>query len=108
MLWRFRTGGVIDAAAAIGAYDPSIRSVPITIGSGDERLYHLRSGRHPGRRVAWAFAPTLPPAATTARAVPSPSPDPAPVTSATAFANCTFSPDAEEAAGGLVRGAVQG
>jgi outer membrane protein assembly factor BamB len=62
VLWRFRTGGVIDAAAAIGAYDPSIRSVPITIGSGDERLYHLRSGRHPGRRVAWAFAPTLPPA----------------------------------------------
>ena len=62
VLWRFRTGGVIDAAAAIGAYDPSIRSVPVTIGSGDERLYHLRSGRHPRRRVAWAFAPTLPPA----------------------------------------------
>ena len=41
--WKLRTGGIIDAAAAIGAYDRRRQTFPITIGSGDERLYHLRS-----------------------------------------------------------------
>jgi outer membrane protein assembly factor BamB len=62
--WRFRTGGIIDAAAAIAHPVKALRSAPITIGSGDERLYRLRM--NPGlsrkRRIVWAFRPTLPPA----------------------------------------------
>jgi outer membrane protein assembly factor BamB len=63
--WRLRTGGIIDAAAAIGR--PGRRGpAPITIGSGDERLYHLRTKpRHlpRRRRILWRFRPTLPPVA---------------------------------------------
>ena len=63
LAWRFRTGGIIDAAGAIGRYEKALRSAPVTIGSGDERLYRLRTNRHLSRkrRIAWAFAPTLPP-----------------------------------------------
>jgi outer membrane protein assembly factor BamB len=62
-LWRFRTGGIIDAAAAIGRHVKKLRSAPITIGSGDERLYHLRTDPDlpRRRRIVWAFEPTLPP-----------------------------------------------
>ncbi|MFN8161687.1 MAG: PQQ-binding-like beta-propeller repeat protein [Solirubrobacterales bacterium] len=63
--WRFRTGGIIDSAAAIGAYDRHRRTTPITIGSGDEVLYHLRGERRHlrrERRVIWRFRPTEPPA----------------------------------------------
>jgi outer membrane protein assembly factor BamB len=62
--WRLRTGGIIDAAAAIGRYRPGLGTAPITIGSGDERLYHLRSDPRPmprKRRILWRFRPTLPP-----------------------------------------------
>jgi outer membrane protein assembly factor BamB len=64
VLWRFRTGGIIDAAAALGSGTKRGRSAPITFGSGDERLYHLRTTpRLPRkRRVIWTFEPTLPPA----------------------------------------------
>ena len=63
LAWRFRTGGIIDAAGAIGRYVKALRSAPVTIGSGDERLYRLRTNRHLSRkqRIVWAFAPTLPP-----------------------------------------------
>jgi outer membrane protein assembly factor BamB len=63
LLWRFRTGGIIDAAAAIARPAKKLRSSPITIGSGDERLYRLRTDPHlpRRRRIVWAFAPTLPP-----------------------------------------------
>jgi outer membrane protein assembly factor BamB len=63
LLWRFRTGGIIDSAAAIGRHVKRLRSAPITVGSGDERLYHLRTNPHlpRGRRIAWTFGPTLPP-----------------------------------------------
>jgi outer membrane protein assembly factor BamB len=63
LAWRFRTGGIIDAAGAIGRYEKALRSAPVTIGSGDERLYRLRTNRHLSRkrRIVWAFAPTLPP-----------------------------------------------
>jgi outer membrane protein assembly factor BamB len=43
--WTFRTGNIIDSAGVIGAYDPRLRTNPITFGSGDEYLYHLRSDR---------------------------------------------------------------
>jgi outer membrane protein assembly factor BamB len=64
LAWRFRTGGIIDAAGAIGRYVKALRSAPVTIGSGDERLYRLRTNWDLSRkqRVVWAFAPTLPPA----------------------------------------------
>jgi outer membrane protein assembly factor BamB len=63
VLWRFRTGGIIDAAAALGSRAKKGRSVPITFGSGDERLYHLRTTPQlpRKRRIAWTFQPTLPP-----------------------------------------------
>ena len=35
--WRFKTGQIIDSAATIGAYDPKLRTSPITVGSGDEK-----------------------------------------------------------------------
>ena len=40
--WKFRTGGIIDAAAALGQRRGKRGSFPITIGSGDETLYQLR------------------------------------------------------------------
>jgi outer membrane protein assembly factor BamB len=58
--WRLRTGGLIDAAAAVG-HDALHRTEAVTVGSGDERLYHLRTGRHARRRIIWTFRPTLPP-----------------------------------------------
>jgi outer membrane protein assembly factor BamB len=63
VLWRFHTGGIIDSAAALGARAKKGRSAPITFGSGDERLYHLRTAPHlpRKRRIAWTFEPTLPP-----------------------------------------------
>ena len=64
LLWKFRTGGIIDAAAAIARHSKSLHTVPVTIGSGDEQLYRLRSapGLSRKRRIIWKFAPTLPPA----------------------------------------------
>jgi outer membrane protein assembly factor BamB len=62
--WKFRTGGIIDAAGAIARHQKSLRTAPLTIGSGDEKLYRLRT--NPGlsrkRRMVWSFGPTLPPA----------------------------------------------
>ncbi len=64
LLWRFRTGGIIDAAAAIAKHSKALHTVPITIGSGDQLLYRLRSNPRlrRKRRIIWRFAPTLPPA----------------------------------------------
>jgi outer membrane protein assembly factor BamB len=65
--WRFRTGGVIDSAAALGARDPELGSKTLTFGSGDEKLYRLRKlGRRDlarSKRIAWTFEPTRPPGA---------------------------------------------
>ncbi len=63
-IWSLRTGGVIDAAAALGARS-SRRSFPITIGSGDETLYQLRSDARRldrERRIRWAYRTELAPA----------------------------------------------
>ncbi len=58
--WKFQTGNIIDAAAAL---DASQRTV--TIGSADENLYHLST--KPGalsrrQRVVWQYHATQPPA----------------------------------------------
>lgn len=63
--WRFRTGGIIDAGAVIGAYDRKLETTPITIGSGDEVLYRLRTDRarlSRRKRTIWRFLPTIKPA----------------------------------------------
>jgi outer membrane protein assembly factor BamB len=63
--WSFKTGGIIDAAAVIGAYDRKLKTTPITIGSGDEVLYKLRTDRariSRRKRTIWRFFPTIKPA----------------------------------------------
>ena len=63
--WRFHTGGIIDAAAALGRRRGGDRGFPITIGSGDETLYQLRSDRRPlerRERIRWTFRTALAPA----------------------------------------------
>jgi outer membrane protein assembly factor BamB len=59
--WRFRTGNIIDSAAVIGRYDPHLKTSPITFGSGDEFLYHLRTDRRRlsrNRRIIWKYKAT--------------------------------------------------
>jgi outer membrane protein assembly factor BamB len=59
--WRVKTGGIIDAAAALSAYDRRLRSAPITFGSGDALLYHLTTPRSGDPRILWRFRATVPP-----------------------------------------------
>ncbi|MGZ4202033.1 MAG: outer membrane protein assembly factor BamB family protein, partial [Thermoleophilaceae bacterium] len=59
--WRLKTGGIIDAAAALSRYDDGLRSVPLTFGSGDERLYHATTPSRGRPRIVWTFRPTVPP-----------------------------------------------
>ncbi len=58
--WQYRTGGIIDSAPALLAADGSTPP-SVVIGSGDERLYRLRTGTGlaPDARVVWTFRPTL-------------------------------------------------
>ena len=59
--WKLKTGGIIDAAAALSAYDPQIGSAPLTFGSGDARLYHVTTPRSGTPRILWRFRPTVAP-----------------------------------------------
>lgn len=59
--WRLKTGGIIDAAAALSAYDPRLRTVPLTFGSGDASLYHLATPSVGVPRILWKFRATVPP-----------------------------------------------
>ncbi|HXV52949.1 MAG TPA: PQQ-binding-like beta-propeller repeat protein, partial [Solirubrobacterales bacterium] len=64
-LWRFRTGGIIDAAAALGLRAGPKDEFPITIGSGDETLYQLRGTPRQlsaAKRTRWTFRTPLAPA----------------------------------------------
>ena len=64
-LWRFRTGGIIDAAAALGRRAGPNDEFPITIGSGDETLYQLRGTPKQlsaAKRTRWTFRTPLAPA----------------------------------------------
>ncbi len=63
--WRFKTGEIIDSAATLGRYDPRLGSSPLTVGSGDERLYRLRTDPAPlsrRRRIVWTYRPSRGPA----------------------------------------------
>ncbi len=59
--WRLKTGGIIDAAAALSPYDGSLGSAPLTFGSGDEWLYHITTPRSGRPRILWRFHPTKAP-----------------------------------------------
>ena len=61
--WRLKTGGIIDAAAALSRFDERLGSAPLTFGSGDERLYHVTTPRTRRPRIVWTFRPTVPPVA---------------------------------------------
>ena len=63
--WRFKTGGIIDAAAALGKRRGKGGSFPITIGSGDETLYQLRGDARKlsrKQRIRWRYRTDLTPA----------------------------------------------
>ena len=63
--WRLRTGGIIDAAGAISRFDRRLGTAPLTFGSGDERLYHVRTDPGPlprSRRILWTYRATRRPA----------------------------------------------
>ena len=61
--WRLKTGGLIDAAAALSAYDPKLGSAPLTFGSADDKLYHLTTPQTGRPRVVWTFKASVPPVA---------------------------------------------
>ncbi|MGO8872687.1 MAG: PQQ-binding-like beta-propeller repeat protein, partial [Acidimicrobiales bacterium] len=55
--WRLKTGHLIDSAAVLGN-DGAPASSTVTFGSGDEYIYHLRTG--PGslpaqQRILWRY-----------------------------------------------------
>lgn len=56
--WKLKTGYEIDSAGVIGAYNRRLRTSPITFGSADEHLYHVRSERRRlsrKGRIIWAY-----------------------------------------------------
>ncbi len=59
--WKFKTGGIIDAAAALSPYNASLRAALITFGSGDAYLYHVTAPARGRPRVLWRFRATKPP-----------------------------------------------
>ncbi len=61
--WRIKTGGIIDASGVLSAYDPHLRSAPLTFGSGDDRLYHVTTPAHGSPRILWRYRATVPPVA---------------------------------------------
>ena len=63
-VWTFTTGGIIDTAPALLAPQPGVGQ-SLVIGSGDEKLYHVRTDPAvpADQRVLWTFKPTLPPVA---------------------------------------------
>jgi outer membrane protein assembly factor BamB len=61
--WRLKTGGLIDAAGALSAYDPLLGSAPLTFGSADDLLYHVTTPRSGHPRIVWTFRASVPPVA---------------------------------------------
>jgi outer membrane protein assembly factor BamB len=59
--WRLRTGGLIDAAGALSAYDPHLGSAPLTFGSADDRLYHVTTPASGRPRTVWTFRASVRP-----------------------------------------------
>lgn len=61
--WRIKTGGLIDAAGALSAFDPALGSAPLTFGSADQKLYHVTTPAHGRPRVVWTYRASVPPVA---------------------------------------------
>jgi len=60
--WKFETGEVIDSAAAIGAFDPTLGCSPVTFLSGDGRMIQLRTARGDGSvNPVWTYQAELRP-----------------------------------------------
>ena len=59
--WRLRTGGLIDAAAGLSAYDPTLGSAPLTFGSADDQLYHVTTPASGRPKIIWTFKASVPP-----------------------------------------------
>jgi outer membrane protein assembly factor BamB len=59
--WRVKTGGLIDAAGALSAYDKALGSAPLTFGSADDRLYHVTTPRTGRPRLLWRFRASVAP-----------------------------------------------
>jgi outer membrane protein assembly factor BamB len=57
LCWKLQTGNIIDAAAALARTQRTV-----TIGSGDDYLYHLSTNPAARRRVIWRYRATLKPA----------------------------------------------
>ena len=60
LLWRFKTGNLIDSAGFIGAYNPMLHTNPLVVPSGDEYLYEIRGDHQaPSRaaRIIWKYKP---------------------------------------------------
>ncbi len=63
MRWRIKTGGLIDAAGALSAFDPAFGSALLTFGSADQKLYHVTTPAHGPPRVVWTYRASVPPVA---------------------------------------------
>jgi len=61
--WRLKTGGLIDAGAALSAFDRRVGSAPLTFGSADRDLYHVTTPRTGPPRILWRFRASVPPVA---------------------------------------------
>lgn len=61
--WRIETGGLIDAAGALSAFDPALGSAPLTFGSADDTLYHVTTPSSGQPRILWTFRASVPPVA---------------------------------------------
>ena len=60
LIWRFKTGNLIDSAGFIGAWDPVHHTYPVAVPSGDTYLYLIRSDarRMPrSTRIIWRYTP---------------------------------------------------
>jgi outer membrane protein assembly factor BamB len=58
LLWRVKTGNLIDSAAVLGRARAAGESASVTFGSGDEYLYQLRTSPTslaPEQRVVWRY-----------------------------------------------------
>lgn len=60
LVWRFKTGNLIDSAGFVGAWNPRLHTYPVAVPSGDTYLYLIRSGaRRMSRRkrIIWKYTP---------------------------------------------------
>lgn len=58
LLWRYKTGDLIDSAAVLGRSSTATHSATVTFGSGDEYLYQLRTeptDLPAAQRLVWRY-----------------------------------------------------